>query len=135
MRSMYNAITRSMESELLPCVRKLGLRLVVYNPLAWVALHSLFSSGLADRVYPAYRGGFFAGKISSTTAVPPEGGRFDAKAGQSRLGSLYRDRYLRTSYFDALQLIKDVAVRLHLSPPPRILMGFRATGKAQSAFD
>jgi aflatoxin B1 aldehyde reductase len=31
---MYNAITRDCEKELLPCLRKFGLRLVVYNPLA-----------------------------------------------------------------------------------------------------
>ena len=31
---MYNAITRDCETELLPCLRKFGLRLVVYNPLA-----------------------------------------------------------------------------------------------------
>ena len=32
--SMYNAITREMETELVPCCRKFGLRIVVYNPLA-----------------------------------------------------------------------------------------------------
>ena len=31
---MYNAITRAMEPELLPCCRKFGLRVVCYNPLA-----------------------------------------------------------------------------------------------------
>jgi len=85
---MYNAITRSMESELVPCARKHGLRLVVYNPLA---------------------GGFFAGKIASPATVPPEGGRFDTKASQSKLGLMYRSRYLKTGYFNALQLLKSVA--------------------------
>ena len=33
-QAMYNAITRAMEPELLPCCRKFGLRLVCYNPLA-----------------------------------------------------------------------------------------------------
>jgi len=33
---MYNAITRAMEVELLPCARKFGLRIVIYNPLAYV---------------------------------------------------------------------------------------------------
>lgn len=36
---MYNAITREMEPELLPCVRKFGLRLVAYNPLAYANNH------------------------------------------------------------------------------------------------
>ena len=31
--AMYNAITRAIEPELVPCLRKFGLRLVVYNPL------------------------------------------------------------------------------------------------------
>ena len=31
---MYNAVTRAMEPELVPCCRKFGLRIVVYNPLA-----------------------------------------------------------------------------------------------------
>lgn len=35
---MYNAITRSMELELAPCCRKFGIRIVVYNPLAFVIL-------------------------------------------------------------------------------------------------
>ena len=32
--SMYNAVTREMESELVPCCRKYGIRIVIYNPLA-----------------------------------------------------------------------------------------------------
>lgn len=36
--SMYNAITREMESELVPCCRKYGIRIVVYNPLAYASL-------------------------------------------------------------------------------------------------
>lgn len=33
---MYNAITREIEPELVPCCRKYGIRLVIYNPLAYV---------------------------------------------------------------------------------------------------
>lgn len=33
---MYNAVTREMEAELVPCCRKFGIRIVVYNPLACV---------------------------------------------------------------------------------------------------
>lgn len=33
---MYNAITREMEAELVPCCRKCGIRIVIYNPLACV---------------------------------------------------------------------------------------------------
>ncbi|KAG2051718.1 Aldo/keto reductase [Suillus hirtellus] len=82
---MYNAITREMEPELLPCCRKYGLRLVSYNPLA---------------------GGLFAGKVLSTEEVAPEGGRFDPK---SKMGQMYRARYLREGYFKALELVKAAA--------------------------
>ena len=54
------------------------------------------------------RGGFFAGKITSATDTAPEGGRFDAKAGL--LGQMYRARYLRNGYFEALPVIKAAAV-------------------------
>ena len=40
---MYNAITRDCETELLPCLRKFGIRFVIYNPLAG-PLPSLASS-------------------------------------------------------------------------------------------
>jgi aflatoxin B1 aldehyde reductase len=33
-QAMYNAITRPIEPELVPCLRKFGINLVVYNPLA-----------------------------------------------------------------------------------------------------
>ena len=32
--AMYNGITRAIESELVPCLRKNNIRLVTYNPLA-----------------------------------------------------------------------------------------------------
>ncbi|KIK80488.1 hypothetical protein PAXRUDRAFT_15763 [Paxillus rubicundulus Ve08.2h10] len=54
-QAMYNAITREMEPELVPCCRKYDIRLVVYNPLA---------------------GGLFAGKTASAEGPAPEGGRY-----------------------------------------------------------
>ena len=30
----YNAITRTIEPELVPCARKFGIRIVVYSPIA-----------------------------------------------------------------------------------------------------
>ncbi|EJD05990.1 Aldo/keto reductase [Fomitiporia mediterranea MF3/22] len=85
-QAMYNAITRSMESELVPCCRKFGLRIVVYNPLA---------------------GGFFAGKLVSANDAPEPGSRFDASAGP--MGTMYRNRYFKDGFFQALPLIKEVA--------------------------
>lgn len=33
-KGMYNAMTRQVETELLPCLRHFGLRFYAYNPLA-----------------------------------------------------------------------------------------------------
>ncbi|KAG9082300.1 hypothetical protein FS749_006960 [Ceratobasidium sp. UAMH 11750] len=81
---MYNAITRAAEPELVPCLRKFGLRLVVYNPLA---------------------GGFFAGKVQGATDVP-DVGRF---SGDSTMAKMYRARYAKENYFAALESLKTVA--------------------------
>lgn len=53
-------------------------------------------------------GGFFAGKVTSVNDSPPEGSRFDPKAGG--MGKMYRARYLKDGFFQALPLIKEVAV-------------------------
>ncbi|KAF8837488.1 Aldo/keto reductase [Paxillus ammoniavirescens] len=89
-QAMYNAITREIEPELVPCCRKYGIRLVVYNPLA---------------------GGLFAGKVASVEGPAPEGGRFDPN---SAMGKMYRARYLREGFFEALELIKAVAEKYNL---------------------
>lgn len=41
---MYNPITRAIESELVPCLRKFGIRLVIYNPLAGESIYWLARS-------------------------------------------------------------------------------------------
>jgi len=84
-QAMYNAITRDAETELIPCCRALGLRVVVYNPLA---------------------GGLFAGKVETPDQEVEKGSRFDPT---TRQGSMYRLRYIKTAYFDALNLIKGTA--------------------------
>ena len=81
---MYNAITREIEPELVPCCRKFGLRIVVYNP---------------------FTGGFFAGKVSSVDDSPE--GRFSK---EGRMGAMYRARYLNEGYLEALKVLKPVAV-------------------------
>ncbi|KAI0934347.1 hypothetical protein AcV5_006218 [Taiwanofungus camphoratus] len=89
-QAMYNAITREMEAELVPCCRKFGLRIVIYNPLA---------------------GGFFAGKITAPDADAPKGGRFDPN---SKMGTMYRARYLKGGYFEALNYLKPIAEKYQL---------------------
>lgn len=80
-QGMYNAITRSLEGELIPACRRYGLDVVVYNPLA---------------------GGLFSGKIQSQDMAPAEG-RFSDTAAS---GKMYRGRYFRDSTFRALRLVE-----------------------------
>ncbi|KAK5076191.1 hypothetical protein LTR51_001871 [Lithohypha guttulata] len=83
-QAMYNCITRAMETELVPCCRKFGLDIVIYNPLA---------------------GGLFSGKYSSLNT--PSEGRFSAT--NSNQGKLYRDRYFRPAFIKALEMVEPVA--------------------------
>lgn len=80
---MYNAITRSLEHELIPACRRYGLDVVVYNPIA---------------------GGLFSGKYKS--ADIPSSGRYSDSVG--RMGQMYRARYFKDSTFEALRLIEPV---------------------------
>ncbi|KAF2818754.1 aflatoxin B1 aldehyde reductase member 2 [Ophiobolus disseminans] len=89
-QAMYNAITRAIEPELIPCCRKYKIDIVVYNPLA---------------------GGLFSGKIKSADIAPAEG-RF---AGNSKFGEMYRDRYFKNSNFKALRLLEGVAQKHSLT--------------------
>lgn len=46
---MYNATTRQVETELLPCLRNYGMRFYAYNPLAG-AVYLPFVVQLADAI-------------------------------------------------------------------------------------
>ncbi|KAH8808006.1 NADP-dependent oxidoreductase domain-containing protein [Xylogone sp. PMI_703] len=81
-QAMYNCITRSIESELIPACRRYGLDVVIYNPIA---------------------GGLFSGKYK-TADVPAEG-RFSDSA---KAGAMYRKRYFKDSTFEALSIIEPV---------------------------
>jgi aflatoxin B1 aldehyde reductase len=86
---MYNAITRSIETELIPACRRYGLDVVVYNPIA---------------------GGLFSGKFKLNDI--PKDGRF---SDSSRMGNMYRGRYFRDSNFEALRIIEPVAKKYNLT--------------------
>lgn len=85
-QGMYNAITRSLESELLIACRRYGIDVVIYNPLA---------------------GGLFSGKIKSADIVPKEGRFSDT----SQAGKNYRRRYFRDATFEALKIVEEVAAK------------------------
>ncbi|PTU23115.1 hypothetical protein P175DRAFT_0499669 [Aspergillus ochraceoroseus IBT 24754] len=95
-QAMYNAITRSIETELIPACKRYGLDIVVYNPLA---------------------GGILSGKYKTKDIIPSEGRYSD----QSTAGSRYRERYFRDGTFDALAILEPVVQEHGLTLPETAL--------------
>ncbi|KAI8680508.1 Aldo-ket-red domain-containing protein [Fusarium keratoplasticum] len=89
-QAMYNAITRDIDSELVPCCRKYGINIIAYNPLA---------------------GGALSGKYKSAD-IPSEG-RFSSI--NDRQGQLCRDRFFKDSTFEALRYIEPVVQKHNLT--------------------
>eukprot|EP01112_Ceratiomyxa_fruticulosa_P015279 TRINITY_DN4469_c0_g1_i1.p1 TRINITY_DN4469_c0_g1~~TRINITY_DN4469_c0_g1_i1.p1 ORF type:complete len:337 (-),score=74.63 TRINITY_DN4469_c0_g1_i1:53-1063(-) len=85
-QGVYNALHRSVEPELFPCLRAHGIAFYAFNPLG---------------------GGFLCGKFDKDTPVEV-GSRFDPHKTQ---GSMYRKRYWNEQYFAALDLIRPVAAK------------------------
>lgn len=83
-QGMYNALTRALEEELVPCCRHYGIDIFVYNPLA---------------------GGILSGRYSCLE-VPDEGRFSDAKGNSS--GKMYRERYFNRTYLDAIKNLTPV---------------------------
>ncbi|KAG6354404.1 hypothetical protein INS49_004421 [Diaporthe citri] len=89
-QAMYNVITRDIESELVPCCRKFGMDIVVYNPLA---------------------GGLFSGKIKSADLAPTDGRFSDSY----KYGKLYRDRFLNKANMEALKIAEEATQKHNLT--------------------
>ncbi|ATZ56793.1 hypothetical protein BCIN_14g00290 [Botrytis cinerea B05.10] len=89
-QGMYNAITRSLASELIPCCKRYGISVVIYNPIA---------------------GGLFSGAYKSSEI--PTSGRYSDAVG--KLGEMYRKRYWKESNFAALKLIEPVVQKHNLT--------------------
>lgn len=49
LQGMYNATTRQVEAELLPCLRRFGLRFYAYNPLAGTGCGAAAGTGFPGR--------------------------------------------------------------------------------------
>ncbi|KAI7772381.1 hypothetical protein LZL87_007742 [Fusarium oxysporum] len=79
-QAMYNCLTRAIEEELVPCCRKFGMDILVYNPLA---------------------GGVLSGRYKSKE-IPADGGRYSTQ--DPVIGAMYRDRYFKDVNFEALKL-------------------------------
>ncbi|BGP28838.1 hypothetical protein JCM10296v2_000574 [Rhodotorula toruloides] len=83
-QGIYNALHRTVETELFPILRKHNISFYEFNPLG---------------------GGFFVGRLKKEEGVE-KGSRFDPNTAQ---GKNYRNRYWRDEYFRALDLIQPVA--------------------------
>ena len=90
-QAMYNCLTRSIEEELIPCCRKYGIDIMVYNVLA---------------------GGVLSGRYKSKE-VPDDGGRYSDS--DPVVGAAYRARYFKDTNFEALTLIRPVIEQHGLS--------------------
>jgi len=93
-QGMYNALTRSMEAEMMPAIRACGMRSYWYNPLA---------------------GGMLTGKYTSFDEITTEGrfsSAFNIVAGNDKSPSsfqahlAYRQRYWKKTLFDSLEVIR-----------------------------
>lgn len=87
---MKSILARSIETELIPCCRRYGIEIVIYNPLA---------------------GGLFSGKIK-TAEIPAEG-RFSNV--HATIGSIMRKRYFKDATFEALRLIEPLTQKHKLT--------------------
>ena len=79
-QGMYNPITRQVEAELLPALRKCNIRFYAYNPLA---------------------GGLLSGKYKSIRDQPSDG-RFGLKGFKDR----YRPRFWTEEHFEAVSIVR-----------------------------
>lgn len=77
-QGMYNGLSRRVENELFPALRKLGMRFYAFNPLA---------------------GGLLSGKYNNFEEDPTHG-RFTLRPN-------YQNRYWKKSFFDALGMLTE----------------------------
>jgi aflatoxin B1 aldehyde reductase len=92
-QGVYNALFRSIEHELLPCLRKYGMSFYAFNPLA--------GGLLTDRYHR-----------EDTNDKHESGARYDSNRLQ---GKLYRVRYWNDAFFDALDLVREAAKKHNLT--------------------
>lgn len=86
-QGIYNALQRSIEAELVPCLRHYGIALYAFQPLA---------------------GGFLTGRYTRDQDDFEPGSRFDPQIAQ---GALHRGRYWNDAYFDAMDVLRAAAAK------------------------
>uniref|UniRef100_A0A672P5P1 Aflatoxin B1 aldehyde reductase member 2-like n=1 Tax=Sinocyclocheilus grahami TaxID=75366 RepID=A0A672P5P1_SINGR len=95
-QGMYNATTRQVETELLPCLRYFGIRFYAYNPLAGGLLTGKYHYEDKDGAQPAGR--FFRSSWAGT----------------------YRDRYWKESHFQGIDGIQKALEAPYGSEKPTL---------------
>nr|XP_020637636.1 aflatoxin B1 aldehyde reductase member 2-like [Pogona vitticeps] len=97
-QGMYNAMTRQVETELLPCLRHYGMRFYAYNPLA---------------------GGLLTGKYKYEDVKDA-----DCRSGSRFFGNdwaeAYRNRYWKEPYFQGVALIREALREAYGPDPPSL---------------
>ncbi|KAM6434951.1 aflatoxin B1 aldehyde reductase member 2-like [Liasis olivaceus] len=96
-QGMYNATTRQVEKELLPCLRHFGMSFYAYNPLA---------GGLLTGKY----------KYEDKDLSQPPAGRFFG----NDWAKIYRDRYWKQHHFEGVTLIQNALREAYGSNPPTL---------------
>ncbi|KAL7843262.1 hypothetical protein AOLI_G00247740 [Acnodon oligacanthus] len=95
-QGMYNATTRQVEKELIPCLRHFGIRFYVYNPLAGGLL-------TGKHHYEVEDGNQVAGRFFGTHSAV-----------------IYRDRYWKESHFHAIDYILKALEAAYGSQKPTL---------------
>ncbi|KAI9293358.1 Aldo/keto reductase [Neoconidiobolus thromboides FSU 785] len=90
-QGMYNLLTRSIEDELFPVLKKYNLRFYAYNPLC---------------------GGMASGQYKMED-VKEDGSRFDPNVTQ---GQRYRERFWKKSYFEGIESIRIEGEKHNIQP-------------------
>jgi len=107
---MYNVLTRSLETEVIPACHRYGIDVVVYNPLAGGLLTEK-SVVVAKKTAGSGDGEPQPSPMYKIDEIPKQGRYSDIEGGKH--GQLYRERYFKKSMFEALQHVYDVATAKH----------------------
>jgi aflatoxin B1 aldehyde reductase len=110
-QGVYHALQRSNEDELFPCLRKYGISLYAFQPLA---------------------GGLLTGGYTRDQTQFEEGSRFDLKILQ---GTVHRNRYWNDAYFDAIESIHSAAVKYEITDAEVALRWLKHHSQVQKDFD
>lgn len=95
-QGMYNATTRQVETELLPCLRQLGMRFYAYNPLAGGLLTGRYKYEDKEKEQASCR--FFGNSWAE----------------------VYRNRYWKKHHFDAIDLVQNSLQEAYGSERPSL---------------